>query len=120
MISLLLVYLGYGIWGLVAGALIREMICSIMTIFYNPWFPRLTFSMDRMKYVMGFGLSVTGSRILWYFNQQFDYMVIGKALGEVVLGYYRLAFVIGRTPLKKIWMVVSQVTVPIFSRVFGQ
>lgn len=115
-ISLLLAYLGYGVWSLVYGAFIREALFTIQIIINSHWKPKFVFSFDRLHGLVKFSLPVTGNRILWYFNQHFDILIIGKFLGDNILGIYRIAFVLGRAPLKKIWAMVSRVMLPIFSK----
>jgi len=114
--SIILAYSGYKVWSLIIGFLIRESIMTAVITIAKPIKLKKAFDRRTMVKLTNFGLPVSGSRIIWYFTQNFDYLLVGKILGESILGLYRVAFVIGRTPLKKIWLIVNRILVPVFSR----
>ena len=102
---------------LVYGFIARESIMTIFIMAFQKIQLKLEFDKKRMIKLLMFGLPLTGSRLIWYLNQNFDYFLVGKYLGDSVLGIYRLSFVIGRSPMKKVWIIVNKITIPIFSKI---
>ncbi|MCG7847617.1 MAG: MOP flippase family protein, partial [ANME-2 cluster archaeon] len=116
-ISILLAISGYGVWSLVFGGLVGNFISVIILWKISAWRPSLKFSFAHFKELFGFGGHVMGSRLLNYIDSNMDYLVVGKLLGAVALGYYTLAYHLITFPLHKISIIVTRVTFPAFSTI---
>jgi PST family polysaccharide transporter len=112
-----LAIIGYGVWSLVFGGLVGNFISVIILWKISAWRPSLKFSFAHFKELFGFGGHVMGSRLLNYIDSNMDYLVVGKLLGAVALGYYTLAYHLITFPLHKISIIVTRVTFPAFSTI---
>ncbi len=57
--------------------------------------------------------------MLWYVYSNADFAVVGKLLGQTVLGYYSLAFQLMSLPVQKLTDNVNQVIYPVYCRLQG-
>lgn len=107
---------GYGIWSLVWGPVIGHfvMICAYLPLMGR--LPRPRFSLADVTAPMRFGLKVTGTNLLYYVWSRADVAIIGKVLGERLLGIYSMAFQLAVLPLDKIGFVFTQVMFPALAR----
>jgi O-antigen/teichoic acid export membrane protein len=115
--SITLAYLGYGVWALVFGALAYDVCNMFLVFFWQPWRPRLAFERDKVREMLHFGVTVTGSRLLFNAYQEADNFVVGRVLGPISLGFYSMSFRLARLPVEKISAVVNNIAFPVFSRV---
>jgi O-antigen/teichoic acid export membrane protein len=114
--SLALATLGYGVWSLVYGSLVYNLVLVTLVIYFCQWRPRPIFHFRKVKKMLDFGLSVAGSQVLWYFYQNSDSLIIGKILGNIWLGFYSMAFRLSTLPVQKITAIFNQISFPVFSR----
>jgi O-antigen/teichoic acid export membrane protein len=70
--------------------------------------------------LLAFGLPLAGGNLIAFFVLNVDYIVIGRTLGAVSLGIYMLAFNISGWPINLFGAVISNVSLPGFSRLRGQ
>ncbi len=91
-VAITLAVLGFGVWSLVWGMLIGNTIRLGYILFYARWWPRLYFSVKRLKEMAGFGIGVSLANYLNFFIKNVDYFFIGRFLGMEPLGYYERAF----------------------------
>jgi teichuronic acid exporter len=108
---------GLGVWSLVFGSLALEVTKNAMYFFFHPWIPRFAFSPMNISKLVSFGLKVAAARMFWYLYNNADFVVGGKLLGKVSLGYYSLALQLASMPLDKIVSIVAQVAFPAMSQV---
>ena len=115
-LSIVLAILGYGVWSLVYGPILRYLVFAIMFFYFSQWRPKPVFMFKKIKSLLNFGFSVAGSRVLVYFYSNADAMIIGKILGNIFLGYYVMAYNLSRIPIDKITAIINQVAFPVFSK----
>ena len=116
LIILLLVVKGYGVYSLVYGYIFKEFLINLLIYYYHPWFPSFVFQWSKVRGVLWFGIRATGSKVLGYFHGKADIFIIGRILGEKMLGYYIMAFNLSQMPVEKIAAVVNMVCFPVFSK----
>jgi O-antigen/teichoic acid export membrane protein len=107
---------GFGVWSLAWGPVVSNM---MMAIGYLPLLgrvPRPIFSLREVMGTISFGIKVMGTTMLYFGWSRADVMVIGKVLGERMLGYYSMAFQLAVLPLDKIATIFNQVMFPALSR----
>jgi O-antigen/teichoic acid export membrane protein len=117
--SIALALLGYGVWSLVYGALVRHLTLTVSAFYFAHWTPKLVFSATKVKGMLRFGISVVGSSVLWYFYSNFDSFIIGKLLGDKLLGYYSVAFNLSNGLIGRVMAVINQVSFPVCSKLQG-
>lgn len=107
---------GYGVWALVAGALVNPAVRSIATLAFAPWRPGLHIYGARMKEVIHFSLASLGIKTMWALRESANTLVIGKVTGQVdVVGLYSMAAEIALLPSTKITTVVNLLSTPVMA-----
>jgi PST family polysaccharide transporter len=107
---------GFKYWSLVAGAGAGKLTAAIMTFCWKP----SRFAIPRWKQIeapMRLGWHVAISRVAWAAYNQSDSIIIGRTLGDAVLGAYRLALNLASAPAEKIGTLIMRVTGPLFAKV---
>lgn len=87
-IGVLLAYLGFGVWALVAQQLINQFTIIIILSFILDWHPKLIFSVERIKVLFGYGWKLLVSSLIDTFYMNIRSLIIGKIYHPAVLGFY--------------------------------
>lgn len=114
---LILAYNGNGVWSLVWSYLAMNV---VSTLCYLPLFkrlPRIQVSFKKCYAILVFGVKVTANNLLYFLYSKADIFVIGRMLGEKILGYYSMAFQLATLPMDKIGTVFNQVAFPAIARI---
>lgn len=82
---------GYGLWSLVGQTLARQLVGTIMLWVVANWRPRIEFSVDSAKELLGYGYSVVGASLINSARRHIDQFLIGALLGTGPLGIYVIA-----------------------------
>ena len=115
-VSVSCAYAGMAYWALVAGNLVGRTVNIVMIIYWRP----TRFAIPHWRQVttpLKFGMEVAMQRIVGSIGNLSDSMVIGRTLGQSLLGTYRLASNLASTPSEKIGTLIMRVTGPLFARV---
>jgi lipopolysaccharide exporter len=108
---------GAGVWSVVVGDIVREVLAFALALLVLP--ERFGFGWDR-------GLAVAmwryarhslTSEVFEFALQNVDYMLVGRLLGPVALGYYSLAFRVAILPFLTVTYVLAGVSFPYYARV---
>lgn len=87
-IGIVMAYLGYGPWALVAQGLFNNIVDTIILWFTVKWRPKKLFSIHRVKYLFSFGWKLLVSGILDTVYTKLRQLVIGKMYDGDDLAYY--------------------------------
>lgn len=110
----LLAWMGLGVWALVAGMLAGLACRTIVFRVACDWAPeRPDWSVFRSLFVEG--SRITGSRILFYAQENVDRMLLGRFSGTETLGVYGRAVTLAALPMARITAVFNQVAFPAFA-----
>jgi O-antigen/teichoic acid export membrane protein len=107
---------GHGVWSLVLGFLAGQ---TVGVALFLPAFrrvPRPRFSFAPIAGLFGYSMRITVNNLLYYVYSRADVTIIGKLLGEHILGFYSMAFQLATIPLDKIGSIFNQVTFPAMAR----
>jgi O-antigen/teichoic acid export membrane protein len=107
---------GYGAWAIIGQQVILACVSTVLLWSFVRWRPRLHFSLQSLRGLLGFSLNVFGTRILFYANRNADNLLIGRVVGPAGLGVYSLAYNVMLAPLSRIGWPVAEVLFPAFSR----
>ncbi len=108
---------GFGVWSLVAGRLVLEVM-SVITIWLAlDWRPSLRFDRRIALELFSYGKYVIIAGIIVFMISVIDITFIGRLLGSTELGYYSIAFGIAGLFTLQLSGLVSQVMFPVFSRI---
>lgn len=87
-IGIVMAYLGFGIWALVAQNIVNAMIDTVILWLTVRWRPKLQFSFDRLKVLLRYGWKLLASSLLHTFYTNIRTLVIGKLYTPADLAYY--------------------------------
>jgi len=106
---------GYGVWSLAVQSVILSVVTAIMLWVQGKWRPNFLFRWTAVQDLLGFSLSLFGTKVLNYWVRNIDYLLIGRFLGTNPLGIYNKAYEVMLFPLTSVSRVLSRVMFPSFS-----
>jgi teichuronic acid exporter len=107
---------GLGYWALAAGAMTARLMETVALVYCAGWRPRLRWPGARARALLGFGIHISASGLLWFIYTNADQAIVGNLAGPIVLGYYALAFQLMSLPVEKLTTGVNQIAYPMFCR----
>lgn len=113
-------YLDFGAWAVIIGELGNRAGQFVLFQVACPYVPRLQFDWEEVKPRVNFGLYATGSRLLYNFYKNADYLIVGRFFGAEAVGIYTLAYRIISDPVRTLVGNIAQVAYPAFSRLRNQ
>lgn len=111
-----LAHAGFGVWAIIVGEVGGRLVECVVYQVMHPWFARYRLNLKEIKSMISFGLYTTGSRFLYRFYSNADYLVLGKVLDQAATGLYAFAFRTVDDIAKALVTIVNQVAFPTFSR----
>ncbi len=117
--ALILVIIGWGVWGLVWGQVVDSVLRTGLVYWACSWRPRLIFDRELFRQLFGYGKHVATSQVLIFGVTNIDDLFVGRMLGETALGQYGMAYRISNLPATNITRLVTRVTFPAFSQLQG-
>jgi O-antigen/teichoic acid export membrane protein len=114
-IAISLAAVGFGIWSLVIANVASQLALVVLRYVVCRWHPSFTFSFESLKDLGRFGLSLTGSRVIQFFIQRLDYIIIGRFLTPAALGFYFQGYRVTNFPVTTLEMGVGRVAYSTFS-----
>ena len=116
-LSVVLAFLGFGVWSLVSSVLCFNAVYSLLYILYAGFPDGNYFRLSAAKSLCPVGFSMVFQRVIDYLTNNFDAILIGRYFGEFTLGIYGVAFDIVMLPRVALGAILSQVLISAFSRV---
>ena len=115
-IGLTLAYNGFGLWTIVAQAVLTNVFRTIMLWVLVKWRPNLIFSWKSFKELFSFGSKLLASGLLdTGFNNLYP-MIIGKFFSPQTVGFYGQAHSWANMPSSNLTGIIQSVTFPVLSR----
>lgn len=111
-----LAYYEFGAWAIIAGELANRLGQMILFQRFHFYWPRLRFHWTKVKPRVSFGLYATGSRLLYNFYMNADYLLVGRLFGPEAVGIYTMAYRIISDPVKTLAFTINDVAYPAFSK----
>lgn len=87
-VGILMAYMGYGVWALVAQYLVNVIISTGILSVISGWRPEWVFSMERMKGLFSFGWKVMAASVFHTLGMQARSLVLGKLASPRELSFY--------------------------------
>jgi len=108
---------GFGVWSLVIGRLMLELL-SVLSIWpVVSWRSSYTFDRKTAIELLNYGKQVVGANLLVFFISIIDVTFIGRLLGADNLGYYTIAFGIATLLTSQISGLMGNVMFPVYARI---
>jgi teichuronic acid exporter len=114
--GLALALAGFGVWALVGGNLVKPAINTILLIKYTRLGILPQFNFSGLGAVLSFGTKVSAAQIVWYISSNLDVFLIGRVLGNEMLGIYSVAYNLALMPTNKIMSLSNQIAFAAYSR----
>lgn len=115
-VTLAMALAGQGVWALVAGMLATSVTKAVLLNCAAPFLALPHFSLGGMRQLVLFGGNITASRLLWFLFTQADAVIVGRLLGDHMLGLYSVAMHLASLPVKRVSAILNQVVFPVAAR----
>jgi len=116
-VMIVLGHMGLGVWAIIVAEVGQRGFELVFYQMLRPWLPsRLTLDFRPIRDLVSFGLYATGSRFLYRFYIDADYLVLGKVLNLAATGTYAFAYRTVFDLHKALVSIVTQVAFPTFAR----
>ncbi len=115
-VAIILAVAGFGVWSLVWGQLAGGIIAVILLWTVERWCPRLTFDPGIARRLLSYGTQTGLLNILNSILANADYLIIGRRMDAVLLGFYTVAFRLPQIVVSGIQPVVGPVLFPAYIR----
>ena len=115
-LMIVLAYFGFGAWAIILGELGARVVMGVAYQAVHPYWPRMRMAFAEVRPLVAFGAYATGSRLLYNFYSNADYLIVGRAFGAEAVGLYTLAYRVVADPVKTLAGVVNDVSFPSFSK----
>lgn len=116
-VTIVMAYMGFGVWALVAQYLIGATIPMVSFWIYTKWSPSWSFSWQSFKELFGFGFYMFLTHLINRFATQLQGLLIGRFYDPVTLGFYSKAQSTERLASHTISGVMTSVTYPLYAEV---
>lgn len=87
-VGILMAYLGYGVWALVAQMLFNAVVDTVILWITVKWRPKKMFSLSRLKSLFSFGWKLLVSALIDTVYNNVRQLIIGKVYTKSDLAYY--------------------------------
>lgn len=116
-VAIVMAYMGYGIWSLVAQQIVSSLASTLLYWVYSPWRPSRVFSWASFKELFGFGSFMLLSSLINAFCNNLNGLLIGKFFNASSMGYFTQSKKLEDVFSSSIEAVVGQVTYPVLVEV---
>ncbi|MGH7348729.1 MAG: lipopolysaccharide biosynthesis protein [Candidatus Rokuibacteriota bacterium] len=117
LVALWLAQLGYGVWALVLGQLVRSVVLTGAMTCFAGWTPGLVADFRGIRHLLTFGLSMTGVHFVSTASQAASTFILARVLSSSAVGVYAMAQSLTEAPNRLSTAIINQVSFPLFSRV---
>lgn len=115
LVSIILAWLGWGVWSLVWGQLAGILIATVLAWMLAAWKPTWRFDAQATREIAMYGFHIMLLEIAGAFRNNVDYLLVGRVLGAAALGYYTMSYRIPELLIRSVNIVVGRVSLPVMS-----
>jgi O-antigen/teichoic acid export membrane protein len=119
-LTLLLVWLGWGVKALVFGYVAEAISKFILSFILCPFMPGTTFDKEHSSYLSKFTKSMAGVPLLTFLFLQADIFVLGKMVSKSDVGLYGMAASLAGIPAIVIAVFINPILMPAFAEMKEQ
>ena len=114
-VAIVMAFLGFGVWCLVAYTLITYIITTPLYFNATKWKPKLQWDKSAFKEIISFGLYTTSTMMLLNIISNADYLLLGKWVSAAAVGIYSIAYMMTNQVSGQISTMVDRVMYPFYS-----
>lgn len=115
-VSVVLALTGWGLWALVIQRVVAEAVLTLASWVAFPWRPRFAFNVGRARDLLGYGVHVTATGLIFTLGARAHELILGAAAGLAVVGFLRIGFRVQELILQFAVRPFSQVASPTFAK----
>lgn len=115
-VGIILAYIGWGVWALVAQSILASLINVIFIFIYTKWIPTRPFSKKSFHDMFSYGSKLLASGLINTIYSNLTTLVVGKKFTAADLGEYNRGTSIPALPVNNINAACQRVLFPILSR----
>jgi len=112
--ALLLIKFGYSKYSLIAQFFVKNLLDFIIMILFIKWFPNKLPDFIEMFKLLKLGFGYLMHNAINYFSQNIDFFLVGRLLGNNIMGLYTISFRIAKYPLVKFFEIIGKMLFPAF------
>lgn len=101
---------GSGAWSFAIGQVVANAVSALLIIRWAPFRPRFGYDRAVARRMLAFGLPLAGASLVEYMLLNADYIIVGRTLGPVALGFYLLAYNLSNWPSSLLTEAVRKVS----------
>lgn len=116
-VGITMAYHGYGVWSLVASAVVKSLAGTIQLWFWAKWVPLWAFSISKFRQHFNYGFKMMLSSLLDIVFSNGYYIIIGKFFAPAQVGYFGRANTLQQLPVSNISAMLDKVTFPLFATI---
>jgi O-antigen/teichoic acid export membrane protein len=116
LVAIPLAALGFGYWSIVGGFFVGQTITTLWYWRISSWRPSWPLHMREGRQLLGYGMNITFSRILWHAYMNADKLIVGKMLNASAVGIYDVSRSLANLPTAQISGLVTGIASPVFAR----
>lgn len=116
-IAIWMAYTGWGVWSLVAMAVIMSVVTALVYQIKFRWWPQARFSITALRSLFGFGGYLLTASLLQEICRNLQGIIIGRRFSSTQMGYYSQAYKLDQISSYAVPQVLVQVMFPYFSEV---
>ena len=116
-VGVLMAYMGFGVWSLVALSLVNSFFVSMFLWLSSGWYPKFLFNKIKFHQHFHYGYKLTLSGVLDIIFTNIYQIIIGKFFSVAQVGYYTRANTLMMLPVGNISGALNKVIFPVFSKV---
>ena len=114
-LTIWLAYLNYGVWALIFKEIFFNALLVVLSFSLTNWRPSFRFDFGAIKTFINYSLPLFGENSLNFFVRNIDNLLVGKILGNTILGFYSKGYSLMLLPVRQISGSISNVMFPSFS-----
>lgn len=118
-VAIPLAALGWRYWSIVVGFVAGQCATTVWYWTASRWRPGWPIKLSKGRELMGYGLNITTTRVLWHLYMNADKLIIGKLLGAHAVGVYDVSRSLSNLPTSQIAGVATNIASPVYARLQG-
>ncbi len=116
-LGIILAYLGFGVWALVAQALAYALVSAVLTFVLVKWLPRDGFSKESFHRLFSFSSKLFAANLISSVYEKIFGAIIGKMFSTAALGFYERAIGFNVLLNNNVTHVLGRVSYPLLSQI---
>jgi len=119
-IAVLLAFLGYGVWSMVAGHIAARLMQTISLLIASGWKPSYQFRINIARDLISSGLYLWGFTISSTVGSLLDRAFTARMLGSASMGIYGISYNLCTLPTRQIAFMVNGISFPAMAKMQGE